>query len=177
MTGAHNIPWKTISDDLGEVPFYVVEFDKDGNCTSPQARDELVKVSKTHSDVFLFSHGWNNDWMAATDRYDRFVEKFAAVRQAQWKPSSRPFTPVLAGVFWPSTALVMPGESAPDIAAAAAEDPDVAAIAAELDDAGQARLREILTDAKPDGPEQLAELLAPVLADSDDAPAPADRLT
>jgi hypothetical protein len=167
MTSAQNIPWKTLSDDLGEIPFYIVEFDKDGRCTSPEARDHLVEASKSHSDVFLFSHGWNNDWDAATGRYDQFVERFTEVRHARWNPPARDFRPVLVGVFWPSGALVAPDEAAPDIAGGGAE-PQVAQVAAELEPDARTRFLEIVAAPADSDPKELAKLLVPVLAGGDE---------
>src|SRR3954451_22218104 len=151
MTSPGNTPWKTLDDpDLGKVPFYLIEFDKDGNCTSPKARDAFVAVSKGRSDVFLFSHGWNNDWDAATARYERFIERFTEVRRARWNPATREFSPVLAGVIWPSTALVAPWERGPDIAAlGGVTDADIAALADELEPAARARLLEIIAAPEP----------------------------
>lgn len=111
------IPWKTLDSDLGAVELYVVQFDKHGTLSSEQSATRLVEKAAEATDVFLFSHGWNNDWEAATARYDRFLDDFTRVRRAQWAAPDRPFRPVLAGVFWPSTALVAPWERGPDIAA------------------------------------------------------------
>ncbi len=96
-------PWKTLARPDGDIPFYVVPFDKAGTCTGPRTQDELVKVTAESTDVFLFSHGWNNDWKAATGRYERFIDAFRQVRRAYWDPPDRDFHPVLAGIFWPST--------------------------------------------------------------------------
>lgn len=119
MGEPHEIPWKTLRTELGDVPFFVIEFDERGDCTSPMALERLLKETR-RTDIFLFSHGWNNDWRAATDRYERFVSRFIEVRQASWNPPDRAFRPVCVGVFWPSAALVAPWEQAPVIAAAAA---------------------------------------------------------
>ncbi|MYR07387.1 hypothetical protein GTV32_14195 [Gordonia sp. SID5947] len=164
MTTADNIPWQTVPSDLGDVPFYVIQFDKDGVCTSPAALDHLVETSKSKTDVFVFSHGWNNDWESATDRYDRFVNEFVAVRRQHWNPPTREFAPVLAGVFWPSTALVAPWERGPDIAADGLADSDVGALADVLDPADAARLQAIVADPTLAGVDDLATLLAPVVA-------------
>ena len=133
MPNPENIPWKMVPSGLGEVPFYIVQFDKDGNCSSPAALDHLVETSKTKTDVFVFSHGWNNDWGSATSRYDRFVQHFIDVRRQRWNPPARTFAPVLVGVFWPSTALVTPGERGPDIAAGGLAESEVGALADALE--------------------------------------------
>ncbi len=55
-------PLKTLSGEGGApVPFYIIPFGKDGVCVGPRTLDELVDASKIATDVFLFSHGWNND--------------------------------------------------------------------------------------------------------------------
>lgn len=173
----HDIPWKTLHSDLGDVPFYVIQFDKDGACTSPEALASLLEASSTSSDVFLFSHGWNNDWDAATGRYDRFIEHFTTVRQAEWSPPDRAFDPVLVGVFWPSTALVVPGERGPDIAGADPMAEDLAVLDESLGVDEQQRLRELVAQVSAGEPglAELADIVASTLGEGDDesgAPAP-----
>ncbi|MET0899681.1 MAG: hypothetical protein ABWY45_17370 [Mycobacterium sp.] len=178
MTDRADIPWKTLPSDLGEVPFYIVTFDKHGDCTSPAALDQLVESSKTKTDVFVFSHGWNNDWEAATNRYDNFVERFLAVRQQHWQPPSRTFAPVLVGVVWPSAALVAPWERGPDIAAAGIVDPELAALADELDPERKAALLHIVSAPTARGADDLADILAAALpAASDEVGGDADLLS
>ena len=82
--GSH--PVEELVDHARSVPFYVIEFDKNGVCTSPVALAHIAEASKTKTDVFLFSHGWNNDWQAATEGYERFVDRFIDVRRARREP-------------------------------------------------------------------------------------------
>jgi hypothetical protein len=111
-------PMTTIQlQDGTAVPFYVVPFDADGTCSGPRAAADAVADAAGATDVFLFSHGWNNDWAAAIGRYNDFLHHYSAVRAQQWEPPTRPYKPVLVGVFWPSEALVAPADQAPDIAA------------------------------------------------------------
>jgi len=42
MTSQEHIPWKVVPSDLGDVPFYIVQFDDRGNCTSPAALEHRV---------------------------------------------------------------------------------------------------------------------------------------
>lgn len=186
MGAPHDIPWKTVSTDVGDVPFYVIEFDKDGRCTSPEALEDLLQVAAGKSDVFLLSHGWNNDWDAATSRYERFETHFHAVRATRWNPPDRRFEPVLVGVFWPSAVLVAPWEAAPEIAAGGLPaDHEVSVLGESLDAGGRAELNEIARIPNPtkDDVTRLAALLAPVLSDGADefgaqlAPVDPDELT
>lgn len=68
--------------DGNEVPYYIIRFDKRGVCTSPASLAHLLAAAGDATDVFVFSHGWNNDWAAATRRYEQFIEQFIAVRAA-----------------------------------------------------------------------------------------------
>ncbi|WP_156901763.1 hypothetical protein [Azohydromonas australica] len=58
-----------------------------------------------HSDIFVFSHGWNNDWSTATQRYESFIKGFQAQRRSLNLPMPAGYKPLLVGVFWPSQAL------------------------------------------------------------------------
>ncbi len=120
----------------GSAPFYIVPFDQDGLCSGPLTAQGLVDCAAggTITDVFLFSHGWNNDWAVAVRRYDEFIEGFSALRARY--PVGREFRPLLAGVFWPSTALVAPWERGPEFAGGAGSDHDTGA-------AEQAELGEV----------------------------------
>lgn len=178
--------------DGSTAPFYVVPFDADGVCTGPRTAGEAVGAAAGATDVFLFSHGWNNDWGTATGRYADFLQQYAALRAQRWEPPTRPYRPVLVGVFWPSEALVAEDRRAPDIAAGtgaaapdpAAPDPAAAAIADRLPAADRARFYELV--AAPDGvsgdeADELAALVAPALAgppdelgEPGDPPTPAD---
>ncbi|WP_369228875.1 hypothetical protein AB5J56_00470 [Streptomyces sp. R21] len=182
-------PYRRVIVDGVEAPFYVIPFDKDGLCTGPLTQRSLIERVReaTPTDVFLFSHGWNNDWAAATSRYDKFLDGFAALRTKY--PLTREFRPTLIGVFWPSTSLVAPWEQAPNIAggvpgsngaAIAVERAEVALVAEAVEPRRRARFYEIAQ--RPTGLEEaevaeLAELLEPIWALEDheagaqDAPA------
>ena len=142
-----NIPWKTLTTESGAVPFYIIQFDKDGQCTSPKALADLLKVAKSKTDVFLFAHGWNNDWADATERYDKFVEILLDVRRKHGKPLNRPYEPVLVGVFWPSAILTAPWERGPDIAGVDPLESDLEVIDDALPPDDAATIRALL--AKP----------------------------
>lgn len=177
MTESLQGPWRTLTGPGGEAtPFYVIPFDKAGTCTGPRTLDDLVTAAADATDVFVFSHGWNNDWKAATSRYLRFVDQYVALRRAQWDPPDRDYRPILAGVFWPSTALVAPGEQGPAFAGeGSADEPpatltDLAAVADALGGAAPARLYELAERPLVSREEarELAEILAPALGGADD---------
>jgi hypothetical protein len=168
-------------DDGTEVPYYVVPFDKQGRCEGPETRKHLVDaVSKgTYTDLFLFSHGWNNDWTVATNRYEHFINGFMAMRRKHALKVRQPYRPLLVGIFWPSTALVFgEDEEGPLIAAGdpsatdraiAEERQAVREVAAQLPERHVERFYELtqkdgLTDEEA---RELATIVQPLYANSD----------
>ncbi|MET0716475.1 MAG: hypothetical protein ABWY57_16335 [Mycetocola sp.] len=101
-----------------KAPYFIIPFDERGSCVGPRAQEELIRQSADATDVYLFSHGWNNDWSGATSLYRRFVDEFLKVRNEYWPEPDRPYEPILAGAFWPSILLVDESEAAPTIAGA-----------------------------------------------------------
>ena len=160
----------------GTAPFYVIPFDEDGVCTGPVTRQHLLDTlgRSTATDVFLFSHGWNNTWSSAIERYESFIAGFAATR-AQYPLGGQDFRPLLVGVFWPSAVLVQPTERAPDIAGAGFKDEandatvaeerrEITEIARALPSDRRARFYELaqLQDLEEREARELADLLAPL---------------
>lgn len=115
-------PYRTIDlGDGGRMPYYIIPFDKRGVCQGPETRAHLLRELENggYSDVFLFSHGWNNDWTVATERYENFIGGYMKMRRDRALAVPDGFKPLLVGIFWPSTALVFTdAEKGPDIAAA-----------------------------------------------------------
>jgi pimeloyl-ACP methyl ester carboxylesterase len=159
-----------IGPDGVETEYFVVPFDQHGNCTGPATRDAVVTAAAGVTDIFLFCHGWNNDWGEATGRYKEFIDLYMQARHACWTPPDRPYRPLAVGLFWPSTALVAPWERAPHIAGGVVggDDPQLRAELLALGDAlpagDAARLYELLDRdlLDPDGTAEVAALLAPV---------------
>ncbi|HRK87341.1 MAG TPA: hypothetical protein PK461_16675 [Alcaligenes faecalis] len=89
-----------------DVPFYILKFNKNGVLESPQTKQELVRVANEFTDIYFFSHGWNNDWTWANTRYRAFFKEYSEMRRKQNLSMPDSYKPLLIGVFWPSTALV-----------------------------------------------------------------------
>lgn len=106
----------------GPVPFYLLRFGADGSLRSPRAAEHLTGAAAEASDVFLFSHGWNNTFDVAAARYRGFVDDYVAVRAEQGLPIPAGYAPVMVGVVWPSTSIVFPWEDGPQIAAGPSAD-------------------------------------------------------
>jgi hypothetical protein len=56
-----------MTDTLDNFPFWAMEFAKDATPVDPGAIDRMVNEVKRAglTDLFIFSHGWNNDRTAA----------------------------------------------------------------------------------------------------------------
>ncbi len=100
------------------VDLYLLRFDRSGNLLSPASLEALLKTVGDYTDVFMFSHGWNNIFSVAVERYKQFAAKYIDQRKKLNLKLPDPYRPVLVGVIWPSTSLVMPWETGPQIAAA-----------------------------------------------------------
>jgi hypothetical protein len=177
--------------DLGggaQAPFYIIPFDREGRQEAPRTTSHLLDTvaSGDYTDLFLFSHGWNNDWRAATDAYNGFIAGYARLRRDRGLSYPRPFRPILVGVFWPSVVLVTPWEQAPQFAAlpgTAAVDElqvgeerrEVAEIAALLAGDRVDRFYDLVQRPalQPEEARELAGLLSPLLSDAqDESPRP-----
>ena len=104
-----------MTDTLHEFPFWLISFDKDGKPTDATSIDRLLQeVNQEHiTDLFIFSHGWNNDRTAATSLYDRFFGEVRKVIDDERLPKKNPNSRIgVAGVIWPSILWPDDAESA-----------------------------------------------------------------
>ncbi len=186
-------PFETLDVGGGvQAPVYLIPFDKRGRVKAPQTRAHLVTTAQTggHTHIFLFSHGWNNDFATALGRYRSFFGEFKAVREQHGGLAT--YRPLLVGVIWPSTAMVLPSERPPQMAAIG-DDPveqqanDADSFIAELDEIAQQvpddqveRFLALATSQSLDQAQarELAAILRPIyaapedttLAEDDEAP-------
>ncbi|MCA8959209.1 MAG: hypothetical protein KDC38_01800 [Planctomycetes bacterium] len=148
-------PYKVITTPEGlRVPYYIIPFDKRGICEGPATRAALLSDldAGDYSHVILFSHGWNNDWTVATQRYQDFIEGFMKMRQQHALAPPADYRPLLIGIFWPSTALVFgEDEWGPGIAGAEGTD---ARVGEEL-----SAIRDLAGALSPDDARRFFELV------------------
>lgn len=157
---------------LTSLPYYIIPFDKAGKCTGPETRADLVErvTSQPVTDLFLFSHGWNNDWTVANRRYEDFIEGFLGLVAKHSLAVPDPFMPALVGVFWPSTTLVFgEDETGPDIAGASTDLEARAVVAEAMPPGLRQRYEELarLTAPTTEETEALLWLMTPVFGDED----------
>jgi hypothetical protein len=124
-------------------PWYLVPFDKEGNCTGPQTLQHLLDAARQggFTDVHVFSHGWNNVFSDAVSLYREFWTEYFAMRDQLGLNSPSVYRPLIAGIIWPSTALVSEDEKTP--AFAGGDDAPVEELAADLSPESAVRLRDI----------------------------------
>jgi pimeloyl-ACP methyl ester carboxylesterase len=152
--------------DMLAMPWYMVPFDKDGRCTAPRTREDLLAdvTSNHYTDIFLFSHGWNNDWQDAVASYENFICNYIKLDRHNLT-YGRDFRPVLVGIYWPSAVLILPWEEQPEMATLHGLAPSELAILTQvLPSADVQRVRELASKASIDREEatELAGLLAPL---------------
>jgi hypothetical protein len=98
----------------------MLPFDKRGSCRGPRTRAALIEELRRgcYTHVFICSHGWNNTFEQALDRYEGFAAGYHALEAAYGLSRPEPYRPVVVGIFWPSIDLILPGEEPPRIAGA-----------------------------------------------------------
>lgn len=180
------------ADATYDAPLYLINYDKSGRCESPQTLAQVVERARAgeFTDVVILSHGWNNDWPAATHLYNDFLSGFS--QQLAQHPLDRPFKPMFVGVIWPSTLLMTAAERGPRYEAGAApgaaggarrvssaelveqdqlrrEARDLASQLAGDDAAAARRIEQQIIESvrSGGGGQQLAELLAPACDDDE----------
>lgn len=97
-----------MSTEMHGFPFWTLEYEKNASPVDAAAMEIFVAqvAQKKLTDVYIFSHGWNNDRKTALDLYDRY---FAEVRKIV---DSRGISARIgvAGVIWPS--MLWPDDAA-----------------------------------------------------------------
>ena len=175
-------------------PFFMAPFDKHGNCEAPATRARLLEelAAGRYTDVFVFSHGWNNDWQTAVGSYQHFINGFNEMVRSRRLALPAPFRPLLIGVHWPSAALTFGDETGPSMAgvepipdaAVATTDDLLRELTEALPPRDAARFAVLVRQTQISQAEalELAELAAPLYAGDDDelpntaAPTPAEMV-
>jgi pimeloyl-ACP methyl ester carboxylesterase len=126
---------------FGGYPAFEVMYDTGGQLVAPSAEDEAVNyfgtgAGKGITDIFVISHGWNNDIDEARTLYGNVFDSVKSVTASSPLPG-RSFGVV--ALFWPSKKFADPSEI-PGGAAGLA-DPGATRLSAQLD-----RFAEIFAD-------------------------------
>lgn len=92
-------------DAIAGLPFFPLEITKDGELFSKQEVSAIrTAIGQTGdgklTDVFVISHGWNNDMADARELYNGLFTNVAALLPQHASLQGRKFA--IVGVFWPS---------------------------------------------------------------------------
>lgn len=89
---------------LGTLPFWLLAFDERGRAVDPNALASYAPeiAAQNLTDLFIFSHGWNNDARMAKGLYEAFFKLVEAVLADASVQKKRQPKAGVAGVFWPS---------------------------------------------------------------------------
>ncbi len=164
-----------MSQTLQGFPFFPLAFDKNQQSTAPNAENELIQFAKAADrplDLFVISHGWNNNIKRADELYNKF---FTEVRQALEKKIPAGLEQcrfAVAGVYWPSMKFTEAEQIPGGVAGATGIDKLDSLIesAVEIATPAQARILEQLSRSlagKPDK-DKVAQSLRQLLTESDD---------
>jgi hypothetical protein len=94
-----------MTERLHNFPFWILTFDKNGQPTDVRAISRFIAEVKQEgiTDLFIFSHGWNNDRSAATKVYQDFFGEMSKLLEDQRFSRKNPAARIgFAGVIWPS---------------------------------------------------------------------------
>src|SRR5438552_4458939 len=87
-------------------PYYVA-FDENGTFVDRPGFDAALASAAAGggaTDVFVFSHGWQNNFADASQAYTAVIAQMTAVADATAGLRPDPFRPLALGVVWPSKA-------------------------------------------------------------------------
>src|ERR1044071_4435142 len=97
-------------ETIAGFPFWELAFDAQGQPRDRAAIDTFVAEvpARGLTDLFIFSHGWNNDRATARFLYKAFFNQLRKVVDDATPPRRRQATIGTAGVIWPS--ILFPDE-------------------------------------------------------------------
>jgi pimeloyl-ACP methyl ester carboxylesterase len=85
-------------------PMTFVSLDEHGAFVDRQRFEVELSSQEQPTDVFIFSHGWNNNFADGSATYRAVLSAMADVADAEPSLRPDPFRPFPIGIFWPSKA-------------------------------------------------------------------------
>ena len=121
-------------EHIAGIPFFEIEFDKEGRLHTPDALDEAADFVRDASitDLIVFSHGWNNDKADARGLYEAFLTSVGDVLSGGSLAGAVDGKLAFLGIYWPSKKFT-DRELIPGGAAALGDDEGVADLLEILD--------------------------------------------
>jgi len=89
---------------LSNFPFWSLEFDENGDAVNPAFLETFKQelIGQKITDLFIFSHGWNNDHQLAMALYKGFFKEVNTLIDDTDIPFRRDAVIGTAGVIWPA---------------------------------------------------------------------------
>lgn len=113
-------------DMIAGFPFWTLGFDEEGRPRNSSAVEDFVsEVAKERTDLFIFSHGWNNDETMAMALYSAFLGEMRKLLEDPGRPRKRPARLAAAGIVWPSIKWPDDGVGGEGAAALQGDAPDL----------------------------------------------------
>ncbi|MDP8925135.1 MAG: hypothetical protein M3O34_20000, partial [Chloroflexota bacterium] len=150
---------------LAGFPYFEVEFNRDGQVHDAGQVSELTDVIGRGdiTDLFVISHGWNNDMADARALYANYFARVRELLDAGHGHGVDARTCAVLGVLWPSKKFA-DEDLIPSGAASAGSVVTGAALLKQLDD-----LKGVFSDPDADAKLEQAKALVPKLEDSTSA--------
>ena len=84
-------------------PYWEVEFNADGEFAARKDANQCIQdvIGQNIADLFIFSHGWNNDHKVAREIYRKFFETVRRVLIEKGAAAAQNRVGII-GVLWPS---------------------------------------------------------------------------
>ncbi len=137
-------------EQLSGFPYWELRFDESGRLVDSRAAGALVEElpGQGLTDLFVFSHGWNNDRGMARDLYERYFAEMRALLDRSDLPGTRREAAIgTVGVIWPS--MRWEDEALPPAAGAAGGAAGLGAARAPASDGHVVKqLKAVFPDAK-----------------------------
>jgi hypothetical protein len=118
-------------------PAYVA-FDENGTFVDRPSFDGALAAAAAHespTDVFVLSHGWNNNFADASQTYSAIIGQMTAVADSTPGLRPDPYRPLAFGVIWPSKAWDESAGAALESVGAAGANPHTSSMAESVYDA------------------------------------------
>ncbi len=93
-----------MAEEMAGFPFWELRFDETGRLVNAGEVDAFMVDLPTQqlTDLFIISHGWNNDREFARGMYGRFLGQMRSVLRSPPMAASEQARIGVAGVVWPS---------------------------------------------------------------------------
>jgi hypothetical protein len=96
--------------NICELPYFEIEIDKAGRLVDPLSVSHILDLLKKQATnhLFVISHGWNSNILAARGLYEYFFTRFSKTLKAYAAPGISARQCAVLGILWPSERFTDP---------------------------------------------------------------------